>query len=82
MVMPNSAVAPKQVRLLFVYEGTTLTVETFGAVEVFKPTKLGISPVPLAAKPVDVLVLVQLYMVLGIFPVGFTAEVALPKQSP
>jgi hypothetical protein len=43
-----------------VYEGVTVTVAVTGVVPVFKPVKEGILPVPLAARPMDVLLFVQL----------------------
>ena len=43
-----------------VYEGVTVTVAVTGVVPVFTPVKEGILPVPLAARPMDVLLFVQL----------------------
>ena len=43
--------------------------------------KLAILPVPDAARPIVVFVLVQLYTVPGTLPVKFTAAVALPLHS-
>lgn len=43
--------------------------------------KLGILPVPLAARPIDVLLLVQLYTVPATAPVKFTGAVAAPLHT-
>ena len=44
----------------FVKVGVTVIVAVTGAVPVFTPTKEAMSPVPLAASPIEVLSLVQL----------------------
>ena len=43
--------------------------------------KLAILPVPLAARPIVVLLFVQLYTVPGTFPLKFTAAVADPLHN-
>ena len=64
-----------------VYVGYTVMVATCGVVPVLIPIKLAIFPVPLAAKPIDVLLLVQLNTVPGTVPVKFTGAVGDPLHT-
>ena len=59
-VSVNVFVDPVQVTLLYVYVGVTVTVDTIAAFVVFVAVNAEIFPVPLATKPVLVLLLVQL----------------------
>jgi len=56
-------------------------VATCGTLVVLVAVKLAILPVPLAARPIVVLVLVQLYTVPATAPVKFTAVVADPLHN-
>ena len=58
-----------------------MIVAVTGTLDAFSAVKLGILPVPDAARPILVLVLVQLYTVPGTLPVKFTAVVADPLHS-
>ena len=51
---------PVQVTPLLVYDGVIVIVATAGDVPALTALKAGIFPVPLAARPMDVLLLVQL----------------------
>lgn len=55
--------------------GVTVIVETIGALVVLIAVKLAISPIPLAARPIDVVLFVQLNTVPGTAPVKLTAVV-------
>ncbi len=55
---------PAQVVPALVYDGVTVIVAVTGAVVTLVAVKLGILPVPVAAKPILVVVFVQLYVVL------------------
>lgn len=59
----------------------TVIVAVIGAAVALVAMKLGILPVPLAARPMATLLFVQLYVVVATLPVKFTALVALPAQS-
>lgn len=61
--------------------GVTVMVATTGAVPVFTALNEAILPVPLAAKPTDGVLFVQLKVVPGTVPVNVTAVVAVPLQS-
>lgn len=58
------------------YTGVTVMVDVTGAPVVFEALNEGIFPVPLAAKPMDVLLFVQLKLVPGTLPLKLIAEVA------
>lgn len=61
-------------------DGVTVIVEMIGDVPVLVAVKLAISPLPEAAKPIEVLSLVQLYRVPPTAPVKLTAAVAALLQ--
>jgi hypothetical protein len=77
MVIKNVSAAPTQLKLLAGKEGDTITEEVV-MVETFGAEKVEIEPVPDAAKPMDVLELVQLKIV--VFPEKFIAGTAEPPQ--
>ena len=52
----------------------TVMVAVTGTLELFIPLNALISPVPLAAKPIEVLLLVQVYVEPVTVPVKFIAE--------
>jgi len=58
--------------------GVTVIVAVTGTLVVLIAVKAGISPVPPAAKPIEVLLLVQLKTVLLTAPLKFIALVAAP----
>ena len=64
----------------FVYVGVIVIVELIGVLPVLVVTNDGMFPVPLAANPIAVLELVQLYTVPGTKPVGVTTVVLPPTQ--
>ena len=72
-VMVNVAGVPTQAPKA----GVTVIVATTGAVPVFTAVKDAILPVPLAAKPMEGVLLVQLNVVPGTEPVKVTAAVAV-----
>ena len=55
--------------------GVTVMVAIPGLLLVFVVVKDGMFPLPLAAKPIDVLLFVQLYMVPGMEPLNITVVV-------
>ena len=59
-VIVNVVGEPVQVVPPLVYVGVTVIVAVTGAVVVFTAVKEGILPVPLAARPIEVVLLVQL----------------------
>ena len=59
-VIVNVTGVPVQVTVSFVNEGVTVIVAVTGAFVALVPIKEAISPVPLAARPIDGVVLVQL----------------------
>ena len=61
--------------------GVTVIVDTTGVVPVFIPAKLLILPVPLADKPIDVVLFVQLYTVPETVPLKFTADIVAPLHT-
>lgn len=71
-VMVNVSFCPLQ---LFAF-GVTITVAVTGTLVVFIALKDAILPAPLAARPVDTVLFVQLYEVPLTFPLKFTAVVA------
>jgi hypothetical protein len=62
-------------------EGVTVIVATAGVLPLFIPLKAGISPVPEAASPMLVLLLVQLKVVPLTAPEKLTAVVLLPLHT-
>ncbi len=76
-VIVNDVLLPPHALALVV----TVIVAVIGALVAFVATKLGILPVPLAARPIAVLLLVQVNVVVATLPVKFTALVELPAQS-
>jgi hypothetical protein len=62
-------------------DGVTVMVAVIGAAVALVAVKLGILPVPEAASPIAVLLLVQLYTVPATVPVKFTGAVPDPLQS-
>lgn len=67
--------SPLQIILPMVAVGVTVIVAVKGDVPAFVATKDGISPVPLAANPMDVLLFVQLNTVPAMAPEKATAAV-------
>jgi hypothetical protein len=61
-------------------DGVTVTVETIGTEPELVAVKLGISPVPLAAKPIEGVLLVQLNIVPDSELVKTTGAVVTPLQ--
>ena len=59
----------------------TVMVEITGAVLKFIPAKEGMFPVPLAAKPIDVLLFVQLNVVPVTPPLKDTADTVAPLHT-
>ncbi len=59
-------------------EGVTVIVAVTGALVVLTAVNDGISPVPFAARPIEVLLFVQLKTVLVTVPVKFIVLVAAP----
>ena len=62
-------------------EGVTVTVATTGALVTLVAINDGILPVPLAARPMLVVLLVQLNMVPATGPVKFTGAVDAPLHT-
>ena len=54
---------PLQVTLPLVYAGVTVIVAETGAVPVLTAVKEGMSPVPLAPRPIEVVLFTQLYTI-------------------
>ena len=61
--------------------GVTVIVATTGAVPALVAMKLAILPVPLAARPIEGALFVQLYTVPATAPLNVTAAVAVPLHS-
>ena len=61
-------------------DGVTVMVPVTGALVAFNPVKEAILPDPLAAKPMDVVVFVQLNVVPATVPLKITAAVAVLLQ--
>ena len=61
--------------------GVTVIVATAGAVTALRAVKLGMLPVPLAARPILVLLFVQLKVVPATAPVKFTEAVGAPLHT-
>jgi hypothetical protein len=73
---------PEQVTPLFVYTGVTVIVAVTGAPPLFTAAKVGILvPVPLAAKPMEVLLFVQLKTVPTTVPEKLIVVVGAPLQT-
>ena len=72
---------PVQVTPALVYTGVTVIVPEIGAAVVLVPTKLAMFPVPLAARPIAVLLFVQLYTVPVVAPVKVTAATLEPRHT-
>lgn len=64
-----------------VYTGVTVMVATWATFVALVATKLAILPVPDAARPIDVLLLVQLYTVPGTLPLKLMAAVLDPLHN-
>lgn len=79
-VIVNVIGVPVQVVPL-VKVGVTVIVATTGALVALVAVKAAILPVPLAARPIVVLLLVQLYTVPATGPVKFTAAVVAPLHN-
>ncbi|CAN1524724.1 hypothetical protein MCERE19_01183 [Spirosomataceae bacterium] len=80
IVMVKVCVAPVQEIPLFVYVGVTLIVPKITSFVAFMALNASIFPVPLAASPIFVLVLLQLNTVPVTLPVKVIAEVFNPLQ--
>jgi hypothetical protein len=80
-VMVNVIGVPVQVVPPLVYVGVTVIVATTGAVVAFVAVKLGILPVPDAARPILVLLLVHVNTVPAALPVKLTAAVGAPLHT-
>ncbi len=80
IVMVNVCVAPVQEMPLFVYIGVTVIVPKITSFVVLMALNALIFPVPLAASPIFVLVLLQLNTVPVTLPVKVIAEVFKPLQ--
>ena len=80
-VIVNVIGAPVQVTPPFVNVGVTVIVATCGVVPGFVAVKLAMLPVPLAARPMLVLLFVQLNVVPATAPAKVIAVVVAPLQS-
>ena len=80
-VIVNDAGTPVQVPPALVNCGVTVIVADIGAVPALIAVKDKISPLPLAARPIDVVVLTQLNTVPAGEPVKLTVVVAAPLQT-
>jgi hypothetical protein len=82
-VIVNVLGVPIHVTPALVYEGVTVIVAVTGAPVVFIPVKLAMFPEPLAASPIDVVLLVQLYTIVPpvVGLVNVTAAVGLLLQT-
>ena len=79
--MVNVLGVPVHVIPLMVDTGVTVMVAEIGALVVLVPTKLGILPVPLAPRPIAVLLLVQLYTVPDTVPAKLIAATLAPRHT-
>lgn len=77
----NVTGVPEQFRLPLLNVGVTVMVDTTGAPPLLTAVNDAISPVPEAARPVVVLLFVQLNTVPGTVPLNVTAVVALPLHN-
>lgn len=73
--MVNVVAVPEQVEPPLVKVGVTVIVATTGAVPLFTAVNEAMSPVPLAASPIEGVLLVQLYTVPVVDPLKLTALV-------
>lgn len=80
-VIVNVIDVPVQVVAPLVYVGVTVIVAVCTTAVALVAVKLAILPVPDAARPIVVLLFVQLYTVPATLPVKFTAVVADPLHS-
>lgn len=80
-VIVNVLGVPVQVIPLIVDTGVTVMVPEIAAEPVFAPTKLAMLPVPLAGKPMAVLLLVQLYTVPDTVPTKLIAATLEPTHT-
>lgn len=80
-VIVNVLLAPVQVMPPLVNVGVTVIVAVIGPVVGLTVTKAGTVPMPLAPKPIEVLLFVQLYSVPATGPLNGTAVVVAPAQS-
>ena len=80
-VIVNVIGVPVQVTPPLVYDGVTVIVATTGVVPVFTAVNDAMLPVPLAARPIDVVLFVQLNTVPVTAPLKVTAAVAEPVQT-
>jgi len=72
---------PVQVTPEMVTEGVTVTVAIAGLLVLLRAVKEPILPVPVAASPMDGLLLLQVKTVLGTLPENVTAVVLLPLHN-
>jgi hypothetical protein len=79
--MVNVLGVPVQVTVPLIKVGVTVIVATCTTAVTLVATKLAILPVPLAARPILVLLLVQLNTVPATAPLKFTAEVLEPLHN-
>ena len=80
--MVNTIGVPVQLTPPEVNTGVTVMLATTGALVMLVAVKLAILPVPDAASPMLVLLLVQLYTVPAAVPLKVIAAVAVPLQKP
>ena len=78
--MVNDFAVPVQVTPALVYDGVTVMVAVIGALVLLVAVNEAIFPVPLAARPIDVVLFTQLYTVPETEPEKVTAVVALLLQ--
>lgn len=76
--MVKLTAAPVQITPPLLKVGVTVIVATTGNGVALLATKAGILPVPLTPKPIEGLLLVQLYSVPATAPVNTTGVVELP----
>lgn len=76
-VMVNDPGVPEQL----LAEGVTVMVAETATLPVLTALNEGIGPLPLAARPMDGSLFVQLYVDVPIFPEGFTALVLVPLHT-
>jgi hypothetical protein len=65
----------------FVKRGVTVIVAVTGEIPVLTAVKLAMSPVPLAARPIEGVLFVQRYVVPATVPPNDTAVVLAPAQT-
>ena len=85
-VITKMDAVPLQVTPPLVYVGVTVMVSTTGAVPVFTAVKDAMFPVPLAAKPIEVFLFVQLKPIVAPVPtvvvlMKFIAAIVAPLQT-